>query len=93
MDRKTVKKVAELACLELDEEHLSRYAAQIHAILEHFESLQALQTEDVEPSVYAIEMEGRTRPDQVEPGVSRESLLSNAPKEREGFYVVPRVIE
>ncbi len=93
MDHQTVAKVAELARLELDAAHLERYAAQLRAILDHFEVLRAVDTEGVEPSVYAVDLVGRTREDVVIASPSRAELLANAPNAREGFFVVPRVLE
>ncbi|MBL8769603.1 MAG: Asp-tRNA(Asn)/Glu-tRNA(Gln) amidotransferase subunit GatC [Planctomycetes bacterium] len=93
MDRATVDKVARLARLELTDAQRDQYAAQLSAILAHFESLRALDTTGVEPSVYAVDLVGRPRPDEPGPTAGHDALLSNAAAHREGFYVVPRVIE
>jgi aspartyl-tRNA(Asn)/glutamyl-tRNA(Gln) amidotransferase subunit C len=93
MDRQTVDKVARLARLDLTAEQRDQFAAQLSAILEHFESLRALDTSGVEPSVYAIDLAGRPRPDEPGTTAGHDALLGNAPAHREAFYVVPRVIE
>ena len=93
MDRETVDKVARLARLELTDEQRDRFAVQLSAILDHFESLRRLDTAGVEPSVYAIDLAGQTRPDAPGATAGHDALLSNAPAHREGFFVVPRVIE
>ncbi len=93
MDQKTVQKVAQLARLELDAAHVERYAAQLHAILGHFEVLAAIDTEKVEPSVYAVDLAGRVREDVQVPAPPRDVLLGNTQHAREGFFVVPRVLE
>lgn len=93
MDEATVDRVARLARLELDPDQKTRFAVQLRAILDHFKDLEALDTSGVEPSVYAVDLVGRTRPDVEVPAPARADLLANAPDQREGFIVVPRVLE
>jgi aspartyl-tRNA(Asn)/glutamyl-tRNA(Gln) amidotransferase subunit C len=38
-------------------------------------------------------MSARTRKDEVTDGNCRDAVLSNAPETRDGFFVVPKVIE
>ncbi len=93
MDRKTIEEVARLARLELTDEAKARFATQLSAILEYFDSLQALDTSAVEPSAYSIDVAGETRPDEVRPCPDRDTLMNNTPHRRDGYFEVPRVIE
>ena len=96
MDAETVARIARLARLELSAEETERFARQLGDILEHFRALSELDTDDVEPAVYAVDLEGRTREDEEAPGPDRDELMQNCrPDEqrRDGLYVVPRVIE
>lgn len=93
MDRATVDKVARLARLELTDAQRDQYAVQLAAILSHFESLRALDTTGIEPSVYAVDLTGRPRADEPGQTAGHDALIANAAAHREGFYVVPRVIE
>ncbi|MBK6939942.1 MAG: Asp-tRNA(Asn)/Glu-tRNA(Gln) amidotransferase subunit GatC [Planctomycetes bacterium] len=93
MDRATVDKVARLARLELTDAQRDQYAVQLSAILAHFESLRALDTTGIEPSVYAVDLTGRPRPDEPGATAGHDALIANATAHREGFFVVPRVIE
>lgn len=94
MDEKTVEQVARLARLRIEPRARARLASQLGAILEHFQDLQGLDTSGVSPSVHAIDMEGRTRPDQpAEGGPDPESILANTEHTQDGFFRVPRVIE
>ena len=96
MDQRTVdvEHVARLARLRLDEAALARCARHLQAILDHFETLAELDTTDVEPAVYAVDVAGSVREDRErENRPARETLLANAPAHADGFFVVPRVIE
>ena len=88
-----VEHVALLARLELTPEEKNRLTVDLNVILEHFERLQKLDTTDVEPTSHAIPMQNVFRADEVRPSLRPDSFLSEAPDAREGYFVVPRVVE
>jgi aspartyl-tRNA(Asn)/glutamyl-tRNA(Gln) amidotransferase subunit C len=48
--------------------------------------------EGVEPTAHAVAVTNSVRPDVVVPGLSREDALRNAPKQRDGAFVIPRIV-
>lgn len=88
-----VRKVALLARLELSDEELLQQAHNINELLKQFEKLQELNLEGVEPTAHSIPVYNVLRPDSVNPSLPREELLANAPEAREGYFVVPRIVE
>ena len=94
IDRDLVRAVARLAHLGLDEEDVPAAAAELASLLEHFESLQAVPTAGVEPLVHAVAEPGVPAADVVAPFPdARAALLGLTEHAREGFLVVPRVLE
>ncbi|MCS6861399.1 MAG: Asp-tRNA(Asn)/Glu-tRNA(Gln) amidotransferase subunit GatC [Abditibacteriales bacterium] len=93
LSREQVEHVALLARLELSEEEKERYMHELNQILEHFEALQRLDTENVPPTSHAIPMTNVLREDVVRPSLPREAVLQNAPDAAEGCFRVPRVVE
>ena len=97
MDQSAIEQIARLARLDLEDSAKARLADQLSAILEHFKSLEELDTEGVEPSVYAIDVTGRCRPDEPPdadlPQADRQQLMANTRFEQDRYYRVPRVIE
>lgn len=93
LSREQVEHVALLARLELNEEEKERYTHELNQILEHFEALQKLDTENVPPTSHAIPMTNVLREDAVRPSFPREEVLQNAPDPAEGCFRVPRVVE
>ena len=88
-----VEHVALLARLELTEAEKLKLTEDLNVILEHFERLQELDTTDLEPTSHAIPMQNVFRPDEVRPSLPRDVILAEAPDAREGYFVVPRIVE
>lgn len=93
LDREDVEHIAELARLSLSSEEISRYQDQLSAILEHFQRLQELDTEEVAPLASVLPLHSVMREDEVRPPLDREELLRNAPDAENGCFRVPAVLE
>jgi len=94
VDKSTVVRIAGLARISVPEEDLDELAAELSNILGWVEQLNEVDTEDVMPMTSVTDgVVLRARDDTVTDGNYREDLLKNAPKERDGFFVVPKVIE
>lgn len=87
-----VRKVAQLARLELPEEKIATYAAQLERILDYVAHLEQVDTEGVPPTTRAVEVVNVTRDDRVEPTPVREELLDLAPQREGDFFRVPRIL-
>ena len=91
IDEETVKAVARLARLALTPDELSRYARELEAIVAWADSLQALDTTDVEPLKLDAGSEA-PRPDEPTGSLPREVALEPAPDDAEGLFRVPRIL-
>lgn len=96
LDLVTVKRVAALARLRVDDADLPRVQGELNGILGWIEQLQAVDTEGVEP------MAGGTpegiaamplRDDVVTDGAQAEAILANAPDREGEYFGVPKVVE
>jgi aspartyl-tRNA(Asn)/glutamyl-tRNA(Gln) amidotransferase subunit C len=87
----TVEHVARLAHLSLTEEEKVSLARELQDILAYAETIQALDTEAVEPMSHAAATEV-LRPDEPQPSLSRDRVLAAAPDAADGLFRVPRVI-
>lgn len=87
-----VRKVAQLARLELTGDTIATYTDQLERILDYVAQLERVDTEGVPPTTRAVEVVNVTRDDGVDPTPVREELLALAP-EREGDFVrVPKIL-
>jgi len=87
-----VRKVANLARLDLAEATIATYTSQLERILDYVAHLEQVDTEGVPPTTRAVEVVNVTRDDAVTPTPVRDDLLDLAP-EREGDFVrVPKIL-
>jgi aspartyl-tRNA(Asn)/glutamyl-tRNA(Gln) amidotransferase subunit C len=92
IDREQVRKVANLARLELTPEEEEQFTSQLGDILDYFEQLSELDTSNVEPTARAIDVVNVTRQDTLKPFGDREAILTNAPDREDEFFKVPRIM-
>lgn len=88
-----VRHVADLAKLALSDQELQRLGHELNRILEYFQQLQQLATEQVASTSHAIAMENVYRSDEVTGSLDVEEAVSNAPDRADEFFRVPRIIE
>lgn len=93
MDKHTVKKIANLSRIEMNEEALERMAPEIASIMQWIEQLSELDTKDVLPLENVIDITHELRSDQVSDGDIQEDVLSNAKEKTQGYYVVNKVVD
>jgi aspartyl-tRNA(Asn)/glutamyl-tRNA(Gln) amidotransferase subunit C len=93
IDTDTVRKVARLARIRVSEEELAPLAAELGSILAWVEQLREVDVSGVEPMTSVTPMALKRRPDEVTDGNRRDDILANAPDARDGFFVVPKVVE
>ncbi len=92
IDIDQVRKVANLARLQLTEAEQQQFTGQLNRILEYVQQLDELDTTDVAPTTRAIEVSNITRPDQLEVFAEREAILASAPDREEDFFKVPKIL-
>jgi aspartyl-tRNA(Asn)/glutamyl-tRNA(Gln) amidotransferase subunit C len=93
IDAETVRKVARLARIREREDRLEPLAAELNGIIEWIEQLAQVDTDGVEPMTSAVAVTLPMREDVVTEGGDARAILANAPRTRDGFFVVPKVVE
>ena len=79
ISRDEVAHLARLARLALSDDELDSFAGQLGAILEHVSQIQAVDVTDVEATDNPLKSVNVFRPDVVEPGLTQEQALAQAP--------------
>lgn len=85
----TIEYVGILAKLELSDTEKEQAKADMGRMLDYIDKLGELDTDGVEPMSHVFSVENVFREDVVTNGDDRERLLSNAPQEKDGMFVVP----
>ena len=89
----TIDKLLRLAALRLEAQEREKLAGDLERIVEFVDAMQAADTEGVAPLAHPLDEIQRLRADQVAETVDRERFQALAPVARDGFYLVPRVVE
>ena len=87
-----VRKVAQLARLDLPEDKIATYTGQLERILDYVDHLQAVDTDGVPATTRAVEVVNVTREDTVVATDVREQLLNEAPLREGDFFRVPKIL-
>jgi aspartyl-tRNA(Asn)/glutamyl-tRNA(Gln) amidotransferase subunit C len=93
MDLDTVKKVARLARLEMNDVELEAVRVKLGNIMKFVEQLEEVNTDNVKPLANVVDIKLRLREDVVNDGNQQKAVLANAPEAMEGFFVVPKIVE
>ncbi len=93
LDQDTIRRIARLARLGVDESENENYARSLSDIFAFVEQLNAVDTTGIEPMAHPLDASQRLRPDEVTETNQRDKFQKIAPRVEAGLYLVPRVIE
>jgi aspartyl-tRNA(Asn)/glutamyl-tRNA(Gln) amidotransferase subunit C len=88
-----VKRIANLARIEVGEPEAHTALTQLTGIFSLIEQMQTVDTSAIRPMSHAQDVMQRLRPDVVTEIDQRELFQSVAPQVEAGLYLVPKVIE
>ncbi len=90
--RDDVAHVAKLARLSLADDELDTFTAQLGAILEHADDVEALDLAEVPPTSHPFDLTNVLRPDVPGPTLDRDDALAGAPAPEDGRFRVPTIL-
>jgi aspartyl-tRNA(Asn)/glutamyl-tRNA(Gln) amidotransferase subunit C len=93
LTREEVLHVAKLARIGLTDADVVKFQGQLSQILEHFDVLNGIPTDDVEPTTYTLPLQGVAAPDEPAPSLPQDAALANAPSRQDGYLRVRAVLE
>lgn len=88
-----VEHVALLARLGLSDAERERMREQLSSILDHIDQLRAVDTSNVAPTAQVIPLQPILRDDVVEPSLTIEQVLANAPRNENGYIKVRAILD
>lgn len=87
-----IKKVADLARLDINDDELSEISIQLAGILEYIDKLNEVDTTDIVPTFHTIDLKNVFRKDAVKKSLPLEQVLNNSPQNDGETFIVPRII-
>ena len=85
--------VARLARLKLTDEETELFQKQLGDVLKYAEKLREVDVGGVEAAAHALPIFNVFREDAPRDWFTAEQALSNAPRQANGLFVVPKVVE
>ena len=93
IDTETVRKIAFLSRLRVDDDKVQVTEDEFNKILGWVDQRQEVDTQNVAPLVSVNENYLQMREDKVTDGNMPEEILANAPMKEYGYFAVPKVVE
>ena len=93
LDPATVRRIARLARIRVEESEVAKLQTELNAILGWIEQLNEVDIDGVEPLSGGAVMALPMRDDLVSDGDIAERVLANAPDRIGEFFAVPKVVE
>lgn len=93
LSREEVVHIAKLVRIAVTDEDIERFREQLSNILDQFEVLKTVDTEEVPPTAQSFAMDNVFRADVAGEPLSQHETLSNAPLREEDFFRVKAVLE
>lgn len=93
VDEKTVLECARLAQVRIDEARLPILKEELIRMLDFVKTLDEVNTSELEPTVFVAKTSNVTREDVPKVDYNPKALIESAPVSKEGYVVVPGVIE
>ena len=87
-----LKHIAKLARIELRDEELEKFRADLNTVLGYVEVLKTVNTEGVEPLATVTGLENVFREDEVQESELAQDILNNAPEKMGRFVKVKKVL-
>ena len=93
LDLEQVKKIAQLANLELVEAELEKFTKQLSEVIDYNISLlEKIKTENVLPTAHVTGASNIRRADETQPGLSQQEALQNTKSKHNGFFKVKPIL-
>jgi aspartyl-tRNA(Asn)/glutamyl-tRNA(Gln) amidotransferase subunit C len=93
IDNELILKLEQLSRLSLDKEEQDQIKRDLENILDMVAKLQELDTDGVEPLKYMTNQFLSPREDKAQESEDKELLLSQVPRRKEDYIVIPKVID
>jgi aspartyl-tRNA(Asn)/glutamyl-tRNA(Gln) amidotransferase subunit C len=93
LDPATVRRIAKLARIRVDEGQVEALCTDLNSILGWIEQLDEVDVTGVEPLTGGTQMALRLRADVVNDGGIADAVLANAPDRNGEYFGVPKVVE
>ncbi|MEZ7865433.1 MAG: Asp-tRNA(Asn)/Glu-tRNA(Gln) amidotransferase subunit GatC [Rhodospirillales bacterium] len=93
LDTDTVRRIANLARIKIEDEKLAPLADELNQIIGWIEQLSEVDTDGVAPMTSVTKMDMPSREDVILDGGCEDKVLANAPSGELPYFAVPKVVD
>lgn len=93
MDEEKLKKLANLAKIEILEEDKSKLLAMLNSDINTVKTIYNIDTDKLEPLTNPYDMQLEMHNDKISDGDKQELLMNCTPKNMYNYFIVPKVLE
>jgi aspartyl-tRNA(Asn)/glutamyl-tRNA(Gln) amidotransferase subunit C len=93
LEREAVLHISKLARVDLSEAEIETFSEQLSDILSHFDVLQGIDTEGVEPTAHTLPLRNVMAADASRSSLPQDEVLAMAPNTEDGYLRVRAVLE
>lgn len=88
-----IKYLVKLARITLTEDEEKKVGNELQDILTYIDMLNELDTDGVEAMSHCFPVTNVMREDEVQPSMSADEIVANAPESQDGCFVVPKTVD
>lgn len=88
-----IKYLEKLARITLSEDEEKKVGNELQDILTYIDMLNELDTDGVEAMSHCFPVTNIMREDEVQPSMSADEIVANAPESQDGCFVVPKTVD
>ena len=88
-----IKYLEILARITLTEDEEKKVGNELQDILTYIDMLNELDTDGVEAMSHCFPVTNVMREDEVQPSMSADEIVANAPESQDGCFVVPKTVD
>ena len=92
LDESTVERIAQLSKLEFNTEEKVAILNDMNQMLDFIETLQEVNTDNVEPLIHMTEDVNVLRADDAKTTILQDEALANAPSKDSTYFKIPKVL-
>jgi len=93
LSREQVLHIARLARVGVEDDEVDRFAHQLSDILDYFERLSDVDTDEVPPTAHTLPLHNIWREDEPAPCLRSEQVLANAPQREGDLFRVKAILD
>jgi aspartyl-tRNA(Asn)/glutamyl-tRNA(Gln) amidotransferase subunit C len=92
VDENLIKRIGELARINLTEKEISKFKSDFKEILDSFSKLDEVNVDDVKPSYQPVALKNFMREDKISECLSQSKALENSKNTKDGYFKGPKAV-